>query len=92
MEGFGVGICTMLIAVKSQQTKTDRCITLVVSISCLFLLEFLPSGPGRLVNPVWHEGKYFISAFTIIDLLEAGLSEEKFSLMPCLRTFSSVLF
>ena len=25
MEGFGIGICTMLIAVKSQQTKTDRC-------------------------------------------------------------------
>ena len=26
------------------------------------------------------------------DHLKAGLSEEKLSLMPCLRTFSNVLF
>ena len=28
----------------------------------------------------------------IARILKAGLSEEKLSLMPCLRTFSNVLF
>ena len=52
MEGFGVGVYAMLIAVKSQQTKTDRCISLDLGISCLFLT----SGPGRLVNTMQIRG------------------------------------